>query len=219
MMPPNWHFEFDQGSEEWKLYRAGRVTASMVTDIFAGGTGVSRENALADLVQELLTGKPVESFSNKHTQRGTENEPVGRMLYEASVGDEVQTVGFVDHPYLKRYGASPDGFRYEGDKRIGLELKNRTAAIHIQVLNGKPISKKDMDQVLAQMDCCEFDAVDYGTYNSYFPGKMALLTVRIWRTAEIEKLLEERRWKIKAFIDEAMETVENLRTKYGEREA
>jgi hypothetical protein len=214
-MKPNWHLEFEQGSDAWKVYRSGKVTASMVSDIFAGGTGKSRENALADLVQELLTGKPVESFSNHHTQRGTENEPIGRMLYEAYAGDEVQTVGFIDHPFLKGYGASPDGFREESGKLIGLELKNRSAAIHIQVLNGREIPGKDMFQMIAQMDCCEFDAVDYGSYNPDFPGKMALHVVRVWRTAEVEKLITERQWKIKAFIDEAHEQVDNLRRKYG----
>jgi len=137
------------------------------------------------------------------------------MLYEARVGDEVQTVGFVDHPFIKRYGASPDGFWVEGDNRIGLELKNRSAAIHIAVLNGKPIAKRDMDQMIAQMDCCEFDAIDYGTYNPDFPGNMALHVRRIWRTAEIESEIKARQIKIVGFIREAIEEVENLRKKYG----
>lgn len=210
---PNWHFEFEQGTEAWKLYRAGRVTASIVNPILADGTG--RENAQGDMVLEILTGKPMESFSNWHTDRGNENEAIGRMLYEAHVGDEVQTVGFVDHPFIKRYGASPDGFWNEGENRIGLELKNRTSAIHIAVLNGKPISKKDMDQMIAQIDCCEFDAVDYGTYNPDFPGKMALHVRRIWRTAEVEAMIKERQKKIITFIQQALEEVENLRRKYG----
>lgn len=208
----NWHFEFEQNTEAWKLHRCGLVTASIVNPILAEGTG--RENALADMVQEILTGKPGESFSNKHTDRGTENEPVGRMLYEAFIEDEVLTVGFVDHPFIKRYGASPDAFWNEKENRIGVELKNRSAAIHIQVLNGKPIPKKDMDQMISQMDCCEFDAVDYGSYNPDFPGKMSFVVRRIWRTPEIETMIKERQWKIIAFIKEALEQVENLRRKY-----
>lgn len=212
---PNWHFELEQGSEAWKIHRAGKVTASMTTDIFAEGTGKSRENALADMVQEILTGKPVESFSNAHTARGTENEPLGRIAYEALVGDEVQTVGFVDHRTIERYGASPDGFRWDGGKFGGLELKNRTAAIHIAVLNGKAIPKKDMDQMTAQMDCCEFEFVDYVSYNLDFPGKMGLLVRRIWRDAAMEKTIIERRVKIKAFIQEAQDIAGELMRKYG----
>lgn len=212
---PNWHFDLIQGSDEWKLYRAGKVTASMTSDVFAEGTGKSRENALADIVQEILTGKPVESFSNKHTQRGQENEPFGRIAYERFVDDEVQTVGFVDHRTIDRYGASPDGFRIEAGKLGGLELKNRTAAIHLEVLKGKPIPKRDMDQMIAQIDCCEFEFVDYGSYNLDFPGKMGLVVRRVWRDAKIEEEIVKRRVKIKLFIEEALEEVENLRRKYG----
>lgn len=213
---PNWRFELEQGSELWRLHRSGKVTASMTTDIFAEGTGKSRENALADMVQEILTGKPVESFSNAHTARGTENEPLGRIAYEAWCGDEVQTVGFVDHRTIERYGASPDGFRWDAGKFGGLELKNRSAAIHIQVLNGKPIPKKDMDQMTAQMDCCEFEWIDYCSYNLDFPGKMGLLVRRVWRDAAMEKTIIERRVKIKAFIDEALNIAGELRRKYAE---
>lgn len=211
---PNWHFDIEQGSEEWKLCRSGKVTASMVTDIFAEGTGKSRENAMADMVQEILTGKPVESFSNFHTQRGQENEPAGRIAYEAFAGDEVQTVGFVDHPSIQFYGASPDGFRWDGGKLGGLELKNRTAAIHIQVLNGKSIPKRDMDQMTAQMDCCEFEWIDYCSYNLDFPGKMGLVVRRVWRDAAMEKSIQERRIKIKDFIEEAVNLAGELRRKY-----
>ena len=212
---PNFHFELIQGTEEWKQYRAGRVTASMVNDIFAEGTGKSRENAMARLVRELITGKPSESFSNMHTARGTENEPLGRIAYEAYVGDEVDQVGFVDSRTIDRYGASSDGFRFEAGKIIGLELKNRTDAIHITVLNGKNIPKSDMDQMIAQMDCCDFEGVDYGSYNLDFPGKMGLLVRRVWRDAAMEKTIVERRVKIKAFIEEAVNTAGELMRKYG----
>jgi len=212
---PNWHFELLQGSDEWKAYRAARVTASMVNDIFAEGTGKSRENAMAALVLELLTGKPRESFHNKHTDRGTENEPMGRIAYEQYIGDEVNQVGFVDHRTIERYGASPDAFHWEAGKLIGLELKNRTDAIHIAVLDGKSIPKTDMDQMLAQMDCCEFEGVDYGSYNLDFPGRMGLLVRRIWRTAEVEKTIQERRIKIKSFIEEAVNKAGELRRKYA----
>ncbi len=210
---PNWRFDLEQGSDQWKLHRAGKTTASVVNPILAEGTG--RDNALADMVQELLTGKPVESFSNFHTDRGTANEPLGRIAYEALVGDEVQQVGFVDHRTIERYGASPDGFRFDAGKLGLLELKNRTAAIHIQVLNGKPIPKKDMDQMTAQMDCCEAEWVDYGSYNLDFPGKMGLLVRRVWRDAAMEKTIIERRIKIKAFIQEAQDIAGELMRKYG----
>jgi len=57
----------DQRTEEWFAARCGKVTASRVADIIAKtktGYSTSRENYLAQLVCERMTGKPAESYSN-----------------------------------------------------------------------------------------------------------------------------------------------------------
>jgi hypothetical protein len=76
----------EQRTEEWFAARCGKVTASRVADIIAKtktGPSASRENYLAQLVCERLTGKPAESYSNSAMQWGTETEPFARAAYEA----------------------------------------------------------------------------------------------------------------------------------------
>ena len=78
--------EIEQGTDEWFQVRLGKVTASRVADIVAktkSGYSTSRDNYMAQLLCERLTGKPSESFSNSAMQWGTETEPLARacLLY------------------------------------------------------------------------------------------------------------------------------------------
>jgi hypothetical protein len=100
----------EQRTEEWFAARCGKVTASRVADIIAKtktGPSASRENYLAQLVCERLTGKPAESYSNSAMQWGTETEPFARAAYEARMDLLVTEVGFIDHPWITMSGASP----------------------------------------------------------------------------------------------------------------
>ena len=75
-----------QGTDAWHQLRVGKVTASRVADIIAKtktGPSASRENYLAQLVCERLTGKPAESYSNAAMSWGTEQEEFARAAYEA----------------------------------------------------------------------------------------------------------------------------------------
>ena len=64
-----------QRSDEWFAARAGKVTASRVADLMAktkSGYSASRQNYMAQLICERLTGKPADSFTSAAMQRGTE---------------------------------------------------------------------------------------------------------------------------------------------------
>ena len=123
----------EQRTEEWFAARCGKVTASRVADIIAKtktGASASRENYLAQLVCERLTGKPAESYSNSAMIHGTETEPYARAAYESRMDILVTEVGFVDHPWITMSGASPDGLASEGM----VEIKCPNTATHLQTL-------------------------------------------------------------------------------------
>jgi len=76
----------EQGTTEWFAARCGKVTASRVADIIAKtktGFSTSRDNYMAQLVCERMTGKPAESFSNVAMAWGSDTEPFARAAYEA----------------------------------------------------------------------------------------------------------------------------------------
>ena len=97
--------DIEQGTDEWFAIRCGKVTASRVADVIATtktGYSASRANYEAQLICEILTGKPAESFSNAAMQWGTETEPLARAQYELKTGEMVNQVGFVVHPMINK---------------------------------------------------------------------------------------------------------------------
>ena len=106
-----------QRSETWFTQRLGKVTASRVADVIAKtktGYSSSRENYMADLIVERLTGQKASSFSNAAMEWGVEQEPHARAAYSAATGELVEEVGFINHPSVLMSGASPDGVVGEG---------------------------------------------------------------------------------------------------------
>jgi putative phage-type endonuclease len=155
----------EQRSEEWFAARCGKVTASRVADIIAKtktGPSASRENYLAQLVCERMTGKPSESFTSAAMLHGTETEPFARAAYEAAKDVLVEEVGFIVHPSIEGAGASPDGL-------VGLfglvEIKCPNTATHIQTLLDQKVPEKYNTQMQWQMSCtgrqwCDFVSFD-----------------------------------------------------------
>ena len=79
-----------QGSPEWLEARAGKVTASRISDVLAKvktGEAAGRRDYRAQLVAEILTGNPQESgFMNDAMRWGTEQELYARAVYECQAG-------------------------------------------------------------------------------------------------------------------------------------
>ena len=180
----------EQGTNEWKECRVGKVTASRVADVVAktkSGYSASRDNYMAQLVCERLTGKPAESFSNAAMQWGTETEPLARAAYEAKMDVLVDEVGFIDHPSIVNSGASPDGL-------VGIdgliEIKCPNTATHIDTLLSQTVPKKYADQIFWQMACTNRDWCDFVSYDPRLPSDLQLFIKRIPRDDKYIQLLE-----------------------------
>lgn len=207
---------FPQGSQEWRVARAGRVTASRVADVLAKtktGPGASRANYLAELVAERLTGLPTDGYVNAAMQHGTENEPKARQLYELLHDVEVRQVGLVRHSTMEGFAASPDGL--VGDHLI--EIKCPQTATHLDYLLTEKVPGKYFTQMQAQMACCpRAEYCDFISYDPRLSGDMQLWTQRVYRD---EKFIRDMEAAIASFLDEVAETVAKLQAKYGVRAA
>ena len=169
----------EQRSEEWFAARCGKVTASRVADIMARtktGPSASRENYLAQLVCERMTGKPAESYSNAAMAWGTEQEPFARAAYESVKDVLVEEVGFVPHPSFSEAGASPDGLVGE----FGLvEIKCPNTATHIQTLLEQKVPEKYITQMQWQMACTQRHWCDYVSFDPRMAEGLQLFIKRI----------------------------------------
>jgi len=197
----------EQRSNEWFAARLGKVTASRVADVIAKtktGYSTSRENYMAQLVCERMTGTQGESYNNAAMQWGTDQEPLARAAYEAAKNVLVDEVGFVIHPTIVNAGASPDGL--VGDDGL-IEIKCPNTATHIEtVLSGK-VPSKYIPQMQWQMACTGRKWCDFVSFDPRMPEGLQLFIQRVDFDAEYVKMLEA---EITGFLAELETKIEKL---------
>ncbi len=117
-----------QGSEDWHLARAKKITASRFVDIRtrlktgknAGDFSAAAKAYAFRVAVERISGVPLdEGFQNLAMRRGNDLEPEARATYELRTGTFVDRAGFVETDCGK-FGASADGLI---DDDGGIEIK------------------------------------------------------------------------------------------------
>jgi putative phage-type endonuclease len=200
----------EQRTDDWFQARLGKVTASRVADVVAktkSGYSASRDNYMADLIVERLTGQKASSFSNAAMEWGTEQEPNARAAYSARTGELVEEVGFIDHPTIALSGASPDGLVSEGI----VEFKCANTATHLEyLLAGKP-PEKYVTQMQWQMACTGRPWCDFVSYDPRLPEHLQMLTVRIPRNEVRIIELEDEVRKFLAELDDKVKKLQELK--------
>ena len=123
---------YPQGSENWFRARMGIPTASMFHVLMATGRGgtesVQRAKYLRQLAGELVTGDPMESYSNDYMARGKEMEAEARRAYAFRTNRDPVQVGFVKRGSM---GCSPDSLV---DEDRVLEIKTQAPHLLIETL-------------------------------------------------------------------------------------
>lgn len=175
----------EQRSEQWFQERLGCVTGSVVDSVMAKATrgkseATSRRNLKARLVVEILGGKPIEGWSYRSwdMERGEQLEPEARMAYELKTGAETDSVGFVKHATIPRFGASPDAL--VGKDGI-LEIKCPKAANHMDYLMSAVLPSEYRLQVQAELACTGRQWCDFISYHPDMPEHLQLFIVRVKR--------------------------------------
>lgn len=193
----------EQGSTAWLEERLGHVTGSRVSDALAKKGTATRENYLWQLVAERLTGQIQESFApNAAMIRGTEQEPIARAAYEAHSGHFVDQTGFVKHPTIEWFGASPDGL--VGDDGL-VEIKNPNSATHLAYRKAGQPPAKYRYQMMAQIACTGRKWCDFVSFDSRLPESKQLFVVRFEPDQkDLDAMLEQ----VQEFLEEVRKECE-----------
>lgn len=201
----------EQRSEEWFMARLGCVTASRTADVMAktkSGYSASRANYMAQLITERLTQTVADGFSSAAMAWGTETEPQARMAYELITGAKVEETGFVPHPTIAGFGASPDGL--VGEDGL-IEIKCPNSATHIETLLSQKVPTKYITQMQVQMLCTGRDWCDFVSFDPRLPGDMNYWCQRVnadpKRQAEIEA-------EVTTFLSELDEKLQRLKEQF-----
>ena len=193
-----------QGTPEWYRIRAGLATASQFKTVKAsgkaGGDSVTRRKYMLQLAGEIITGEPMESFSNGHMERGKRMEAEARAYYAFQHDEEPELIGFA-RDTEKGCGCSPDSLL---GKTGLLEIKTHLPHILAEmILSGKPPSTHKA-QVQGQLHVTDREFVDLLCYWPKFPP----FDVRWYRD---EPYIRQLAADIAAFNEELLATVEKIK--------
>ncbi|SUH65143.1 Integration, recombination (Phage or Prophage) [Salmonella enterica subsp. enterica serovar Madelia] len=197
-----------QRSPEWFAARCGKVTSSRLYDVMArtkSGYAASRQNYMAELICQRLTGKPEEGFTNAAMMRGTELEPVAREMYALNEFDAViSEVGLIDHPTIAGFAASPDGL--VNDDGL-IEIKCPNTWTHLQTLKTGVPKRQYLLQMHAQMMCTGRKWCDFVSFDDRLPPELAYFKTRINFD---EVLAEEIEQEVVKFLTELETEIQNI---------
>jgi putative phage-type endonuclease len=205
----------EQGSPEWFAQRLGKVTASRVADVIAKtktGYSTSRENYMAQLVCERMTGVVAESYTNSAMQWGTETEPLARAAYEAHADVLVDEVAMIQHPTIEQAGASPDGLVGDDGQ---LEIKCPNTATHIDTLLTQTVPGKYVTQMQWQMACTGRQWCDFVSFDPRMTDGLRLFVKRVQRDDAYIQMLEEEVKKFLTELDGKIMKLNELKANHG----
>lgn len=185
--------DVQQNTDAWQELRLGKATASNFACIMANGDKAFGEPAkryALQLALERINGSKKEvTYSNEHMERGHQQEPVARMLYEEETFSSVGNGGFFD---CGEYGDSPDGLV---DMDGVIEIKSVIDSVHYATIKRNSFDPAYRWQLAGHLDCTGRKWVDFVSYCAEFPVGKQLYIFRVNRddfSAELERLASRR---------------------------
>lgn len=194
-----------QNTEAWEALRVGKATASNFACFMANygkDFGEPAKRYALQIALERLTGQKASAgFSNEHTERGHEQEPVARMLYEDERFVTVGNGGFFD---CGEYGDSPDGLIHDDGV---IEIKSVIAPTHYATIRRGRFDPAYRWQLVGHLDCTGRQWVEFISYCADFPPSKQLFVSRLYRGECEDELaqLAERRAQFLLLVAETTE--------------
>lgn len=185
--------DVQQNSPEWEELRIGKATASSFGKFMANygkSFGEPAQRYALQIALEIVTGRKAEySFKNDDMERGHEQEPIARMLYEEQRFVDITNGGFFD---CGDYGDSPDGLVEDSGV---IEVKSVIASTHEATIRRGAADPSYKWQIVGHLDCTGREWVDFVSYCSDYPEWGQLAVFRTYRDEVKDELaqLSERR--------------------------
>lgn len=178
MNKPSW-VDVAQNTDEWINLRSGRIGGSAIGKIMANfgkAFGNPAHDVALNIALEKITGIAQENgYSNPHMERGHEQEPVARALYEEMTFCSVSNGGYFYSGYID--GCSPDGLVMDDGM---VEIKSVIASVHFATIKRGAFDPKYKWQLIYNMMVSGRDWIDYVEYCSEFPEGKQLFIQRLY---------------------------------------
>jgi len=201
--------DIDQNTDTWLDMRSGKVTGSAISKIMANygkAFGEPAKKLAVDIAIGQITGRAHgDNYTNAHMDRGHEQEPIARALYEEERFCDVLNGGFYDNGFT---GCSPDG-------RVGeeglIEIKSVIPSVQYATLkrNGVDPSYKWQVNFNLKETGCEW--IDYVSFCLDFPEGKRLITYRVYAKDQAEefRMIDDRLSDFKLIVDQVKADITN----------
>jgi len=198
-----------QGNGDWFNQRIGKLTASRMADAMSftqkGKDTSERIKLKMEIVTERMTDIIVPKYVNAAMQWGIDHEPLAKEKFESETGILIQDVGFVPHPIIENFGASPDGFTSDGNL---IETKCPSSMTHLKYLLDKDnIPEEYKPQMCVQALCTGRKKIWFVSYDPRFPPKQQMFVKLYEPTQEELDAVEAAAIKFLAEVDELFDNV------------
>lgn len=193
--------DIEQNTDEWLGLRAGKLTSSKMGCVMANygkAFGLPAKKYAVNIAIEQITGNPIAStFSNDHMERGHEQEPIARMLYERKMFCEVSNGGFFESDFI---GCSPDGLV---NKDGVIEIKSVIAPVHFDSIKRNTVDPAYKWQCIANLYFTDREWIDFVSFCADFPTGKQLFIHRMFKTEYREEfeMIDERVESFKELVD------------------
>lgn len=172
-----WH-DVKQTTEQWEALRLGKLTSSKLGVVMANygkAFGEPAKKYAINIAVEQITGQKSEpSYSNDHTERGHEQEPLARMEYEEAFFCEVTNGGFFENFGI---GCSPDGLVCDNGL---IEIKSVIPSVHYDNIRRGDIDPAYKWQCYGNLMITGREYLDFISYCATFPESKRLYVCRVF---------------------------------------
>lgn len=171
-----WH-NIEQNTDEWLVLRSGKVTGSSISNVMANygkAFGDPAKKLAVDIAIERITGKNIGgAYTNGHMERGHEQEPIARMLYEEEYFCDVSNGGFFDNEIT---GCSPDGLVGESGM---IEIKSVIPSVQYKRIKTGTPDPAYKWQIAFNLRESGREWIDYVSFCADFPVDRRLFVHRV----------------------------------------
>ena len=169
--------DVQQNSDEWLDMRCGKIGGSSIGKVMANygkAFGQPAHDLAVKLALEQITGDRQENgYSNEHMERGHEQEPIARKLYEDEYFCDVTNGGFFEEGDI---GFSPDGICGDGL----IEIKSVIATVHFATVSRGAFDPSYKWQLYFNLRYSTLDFIDFVSFCSSFPEGKKLFVDRVF---------------------------------------
>lgn len=169
-----------QGTGAWLSQRVGKLTGSRMGDAMAvlksGKPGAARFALMKELLAERLTGDAMSHAVTIPMRFGLENEPLAKAEYEEFSGQILVPCGFIEHPSIPDFGATPDATL--GADTV-VEFKVPNTSTHVEWVLANEVPDQHRAQILAQLACSRRTKAIFVSFDPRIPGHRRMF-VKHW---------------------------------------